>query len=127
VVAETNELVMKANEFNKAGNKAFKKTQQLRNLCDEMVKEVEEQEVSPACYYNLGLDTIMFPIIKPLVEKAMEDNKITMAEMVEIYQSQIWKYEVQEYYMVAGRVFSPYVKKDALQEAKRELNTLLLE
>jgi hypothetical protein len=69
----------------------------------------------------------MFPIIKPLVEKAMEDNKITMAEMVEIYQSQIWKYEVQEYYMVAGRVFSPYVKKDALQEAKRELNTLLLE
>jgi hypothetical protein len=84
-------------------------------------------EVSPACYHNLALDALIFPKLKPVISSAMDDSKITVQELCEIYESGEWQYE-EELYL---RLFKdrPAIRvmrgQNAQDQAKTELIELL--
>jgi len=59
------------------------------------------QEVSAGCYCNLSMDIFLFPEVRPAVQDAMSDNKVTVGEMIEIYRNANWSPPVKE---VPGKV-----------------------
>jgi len=85
------------------------------------------EEVSPASYQNLALDVFLFPEVKPLIEMAMEDDKVTMLELHYIYSSWEWwlSYEspnplVRKWVERKGEATKLYKRelREALKEAR---------
>jgi hypothetical protein len=89
--------------------------------------EVCQQEISPAGYHNLALDALMFPDIKPLVESAMEDYKVTLEEIEEIYSSQEWTFSRYQFFKLQNQVLRVERVCNAQKEAKAELVEMLKE